>query len=979
MDPTLLARPLAAPPLRTRRAVAWLVSLSQSIRGRILIAFLVMSVITGALGAYASWGIRRAGVLVTKTFDESLMSINYARAAAADFAAMQAAFARRTVATDPALRHKLDEKLEALEKSLSDDLAIAAERSQSRRAAQAAANVRHAVTAWTEVRQHLLDGIDPGAAWEALDRYAAIVDQQVDLLINYTAGDGFTYRQSARTAVADDLNLNLIGTALALLLSALVAWLLARRIIGPVAIASAVAERIAGGDLEGAIPQSSTDELGTLLAAMRVMRDNIRKAMAREVAQRRLAQSRRADALENSREGIVVVDAVGRIALANSQAADFLGTSSARLMPGTSVVELATAASDPLEATLLPLDGDRSAVDETRLADGRWLRVSRSVTQDGGFVVVCSDISVLKEQEARLEATNVRLDAALENMSQGLCMYDAQNRLAVVNRRFCEIYSLSPREASPGMTFGEVLQQSVTAGNHRDRSVADLLAEQEVYVGQRMTGTYFQELSQGRVVAITHQPIADGGWVATYEDVTERRQAEARIAFMARHDALTGLPNRVMFSERIEQALAQLGRTSGAFAVIFLDLDNFKQVNDTLGHPVGDALLCAVAERLQACVREVDTVARLGGDEFAIVQSGVHQPEDAAVLARRIVEVVSAPYDLEGHRLTIGISVGISVAPGDGTACAKLLKNADVALYRAKMDGRGTWRFFEAEMDARLQARRVLELDLREALASNAFDLYYQPLYDLEHNRISGFEALLRWPHATRGFISPAEFIPVAEEIGLIDTLGEWVVHRACNEAMRWPGDVKVAVNVSPAQFKTTRLERVVTQALAASGLSANRLELEITESVLLANNAATLAMLHALRKAGVRISLDDFGTGYSSLSYLRSFPFDKIKIDQSFIRDVEATDGASLIVRAIIDLSSSLGMRSTAEGVETEEQLARLRMEGCNEVQGYLFSRPVPAREVPGLLKRWGCTTPTDRRAQARNGRRKPLLSAAS
>ena len=971
MDSTVPDLPPTPAPTRLQKATAWFASLGQTIRGRILIAFLVMSVITGALGGYASLDIMRAGVLVAKTFDESLMSINYARAAAADFATMQAVFARRIVATDPALRHKLDEKLQALEQSLTDDLTIAAERSQSTRAAQAAANVQRAVKAWTEVRQHLLDGTEPGAAWEALDHYAATVDQQVDLLINYTAGDGFTYRQRAGAAVAEDMRLNLIGTALALLLSALVAWLLARRIIRPVAMASAVAERIARGDLDGAVPEGSADELGALLAAMGVMRNNIRAMMAREVAQRQLAQTRLADALESSREGIVVVDAERRIALANSQAADFLGSSSAALQPGLPVTELATAVAEPRDVgvTRLLLDGDLSTVDETRLPDGRWLRVSRSATRDGGFVVVCSDISLLKEQEARLQATNLRLDAALENMSQGLCMYNAENRLEVVNRRFCEIFSLPPDKIVPGMTFRAVLEQSIAAGNHKGKTVSDLMAERTAFLSQRMTGTYFQEMDHGLVIAITNQPTTDGGWVATYEDVTERRQAEERIAFMARHDALTGLPNRILLSERIEQALAQLGRNAGGFAVIFLDLDNFKQVNDTLGHPIGDRLLCAVAERLQACVREVDAVARLSADEFAIVQLGVNQPEDAAVLARRVVEVVSAPYLLEGNRIAIGISVGISIAPSDGTASDKLLKNADVALNRAKSDGRGTWRFFEAEMDARLQARRSLELDLREALAKNELDLFYQPLYDLDHEWISGFEALLRWRHPTRGFISPAEFIPVAEEIGLIDTLGEWVLHRACADAAHWPPGLKVAVNVSPAQFKSTRLVPAVTQALTSSGFPAKRLELEITESVLLANSGATLATLHALRKLGLRFSLDDFGTGYSSLSYLRSFPFDKIKIDQSFIRDVAATDDANTIVRAIIDLSRSLGMRTTAEGVETEEQLTRLRQKGCNEVQGYLFSKPVPVREVAGLLERWGAPAVVEKRPRVRRG----------
>jgi diguanylate cyclase (GGDEF)-like protein/PAS domain S-box-containing protein len=797
----------------------------------------------------------------------------------------------------------------------------------------------------------MVEGIAPAAAWDELDRYAAIVDQQIDLLVNYTAGDAFTYRQRARAAVAEDTKLNLVGTGLAVLLSGLVAWLLARRIIGPVAAASAVAGRIAVGDLDGEIPPASADELGALLAAMGIMRENIRAMMQREVAQRRSAQARLADALDSSREGVVVVDGEGRIALANSQAADFLGSSSELLRPGA---EFATAVTGSTGAgTALVRVGDQlPTTGETRLADGRWLRVSRNATQEGGFIVVCSDISVLKEQEAKLTATNLRLDAALDNMSQGLCLYDGDNRLKLVNRRYFEIFGLSSDQVLLGMTFREVLELSVP-GNHAGKITSELIAEREEFVSQHAKGTQFHELRHGRVVAMAHQSTMDGGWVATYEDVTERRHAEARIVFMARHDALTNLPNRVLFAERIEQAIAQLGRGSG-FAVLCLDLDYFKQVNDSLGHPVGDQLLRAVAERLQACAREIDTVARLGGDEFAIVQCDVKRPEDAAVLARRIVEVVSAPYQIDGQCLMVGVSIGISLAPADGTLCEKLLKNADLALYRAKVEQRGAWRFFETEMDARLQARRRLEVDLRAALANDELDLHYQPIYDLECERINGFEALLRWQHPTRGMVSPSEFIPIAEEIGLIVSLGEWVLYRACAEASKWPEYVKLAVNVSASQFTSNGLVNAVIDALATSGMKAQRIELEITESVLLANSGATFNILHSLRDLGVRISMDDFGTGYSSLSYLRSFPVDKIKIDRSFIRGLGTPDGSDMIVRAIIGLGRSLGMLTTAEGVETPEQLSQLRMEKCNEVQGYLFSPPVASRYIPELFERW-------------------------
>jgi diguanylate cyclase (GGDEF)-like protein len=413
------------------------------------------------------------------------------------------------------------------------------------------------------------------------------------------------------------------------------------------------------------------------------------------------------------------------------------------------------------------------------------------------------------------------------------------------------------------------------------------------------------------------------------------------------------LPNRSVLSERIEQALAQAGRGPG-FAIFCLDLDYFKQVNDTSGHPVGDELLRAVANRLRGCVREIDTVVRLGGDEFAIIQPGITNPEDAALLARRLVECVGAPYEFDGKRLIIGCSVGIAMAPSDGTIAEKLLKNADIALYRAKSDGRGTWRFFEPEMDASLQARRALELDLREAMDKDEFELFYQLFYCLRSDRVSGFEALLRWRHPTRGLVPPELFIPIAEEIGLIIPLGEWVLCRACEQAATWPEELKLAVNVSAVQFRNSELIEVVAKALAASKLPAHRLELEITESVLLANSAETLAKLHKLHALGLSIALDDFGTGYSSLSYLRSFPFEKLKIDQSFVRDLTGTEESKVIVRAIVSLGRSLGMQTTAEGVETIEQLNQVRAEGCDEAQGFFFSHPVPATELASAIMTW-------------------------
>ncbi len=816
---------------RWHRNVSWATSLCMTIRGRILVAFLVMSVITAALGAYAALGIRNAGLLVDKTFDELLMSINYARAAATDFAAMRAAFARRWIATDPSMRAALDGQIDKLSESLSEDIKIAKQRSQSKRADGAADNVQNAVNAWKGICERLLDATKLDVNWETLDHYAAKVDEQIDLLVNYTAGDGFLYRQRARATVARDVQLNAVGTALALLLSALVAWALARRIVGPVAVASNVAERIAAGKLDVAVPKGGADELGALLAAMGVMRDNIKTMMDREVEQRRSAQARLADALECSQEGVLMVDANDGIALANAQAADFLGVPADLLKPGTPLSHLEAELPETVDAghVLMRRDGDLHATSEVLMADGRWLRISRSPTRDEGFIVLCSDISRLKRQESSLRETNLLLDAALENMSQGLCLYDAQNRLEVFNRRFLEIFKLSRDQIKPGMTFSEVLEVGVALNNHPHKTVEQLVAEHGEFLGESAIRPHLYELSDGRVVSCLYSPTADGRWVATYEDVTERRQAEAKIMHMARHDALTNLPNRVLFRERMEQALDR----GDKLAVMFLDLDRFKSVNDSLGHPVGDALLCAVTERLQRVVCGVDTVARLGGDEFAIVQHNA-RPTDASELAAHVIETLLEPFEIHGHQVVIGTSIGIAMAPADGNEPDQLLRNADMALYRAKAEGRGTYHFFQAEMDAQMQDRRRLELDLRKALLAEQFELYYQPLVNVASGEVSGFEALIRWNHPQRGIITPDAFIPVAEEIGLIVPLGDWVLKQACRDAVGWPANLTVAVNLSAAQFRNPMLALSVVSALGHSGLAAARLELEITETVLL-------------------------------------------------------------------------------------------------------------------------------------------------
>ena len=530
-------------------------------------------------------------------------------------------------------------------------------------------------------------------------------------------------------------------------------------------------------------------------------------------------------------------------------------------------------------------------------------------------------------------------------MSLGVLMFDKDARLVFCNQRYIKMYGLSPSVVMPGCGLRELLRHRAAVGSldaGADEYVAELL--EEVAAGKPTSAIV--RSAYNRVFSIVRNPVPGGGWIATHEDITERQRAEERIVHMARHDALTDLPNRIMLRERLEHELKRVKRGE-CLAVLCLDLDHFKSVNDTLGHPIGDELLKVVAERLRRCVREPDTIARLGGDEFAVIMTGMVEPTDAVALAKRIRASVTKPYHLDGHQIITDISIGISLAPVDSCEPDQLLKNADMALYGAKGDGRGTYRFFESEMDARMKARRELELDLRKALVNVEFELHYQPLVNLKTNEITAFEALVRWNHPVRGLISPADFIPVAEETGLIIPLGEWVLRRACAETAGWPAHIKVAVNLSPAQLKSRNLTQLVMSALAESGMAPDRLQLEITETVLMQNTFNTLATLHQLRKLGVQIAMDDFGTGYSSLSYLRSFPFDKIKIDRSFIKDLSNGNEPLAIVNAVAGLANSLNMVSTAEGVETQQQLDQLQTVGCTEMQGYLFSRPHPASEI--------------------------------
>jgi len=544
-----------------------------------------------------------------------------------------------------------------------------------------------------------------------------------------------------------------------------------------------------------------------------------------------------------------------------------------------------------------------------------------------------------------------RLDTAINNMTQGLLMFDSSHRLVVANQRYVEMFGVSTEVVKPGCTLQDLL-------NHR-KEIGSFKGDVDAYCAtlfrKMAQGEIFQtilETADGGSIQVSYRPLPRGGWVTTLEDITERRRVEDRITHLAHYDALTDLPNRALFHEQLKRELARIA-PGEQLAVLYIDIDEFKSVNDTLGHLIGDELLKSVAVSLGRCVRDTDFVARLGGDEFAIVQTGIRTADDVTGLVTRVLDTIREPYECLGHQVTTDASIGIALAPQHGADLDQILKNADLAMYAAKSAGRRTYRFFEPEMDARARARHILEMDLRQAISDGAFEVHYQPCISLQDNKITSCEALLRWRHSERGMIPPAEFIPIAEETGLINQLGEWVLTTACAEATTWPDHIKLAVNVSPVQFKSGTLALKIVAALAASGLPASRLELEITEAVLIRDDEAALAILHQLRAIGVGIALDDFGTGYSSLSYLQRFPFDKIKIDRCFVNDIAEPDGSSCIVQAVVNIAAARQMTTTAEGVETQQQRELLRALGCAEMQGYLFSPAKPAAEIRQLFHR--------------------------
>jgi diguanylate cyclase (GGDEF)-like protein len=534
---------------------------------------------------------------------------------------------------------------------------------------------------------------------------------------------------------------------------------------------------------------------------------------------------------------------------------------------------------------------------------------------------------------------------ALDNIVQGLIMFDAEGRVVISNQQYLDLYGLSADIVKPGIDVIAVMKHRKETGSFTG-DVEPFCVSVLEHMGKETSTLRTRECVGGRVIQNLRRPLSTGGWIATTEDITERDRYVERVLHMAHYDSLTELPNRTRFRDQLAMTLNELSADE-MLAVLYIDVDQFKGINDSLGHAIGDELLTILSRRLKGCLTESELAARIGGDEFAIIQTPVRDPSEIAGLIERVYTVIRQPFECQGHTLIVDASIGVALAPEHGTDLDTLLRRADMAMYAAKANGRRVARWFEPDMEARVKAIRAMEDDLALALSNGEFEVHYQPLVRLVDEQTVGFEALVRWRHPTRGWISPGEFIPVAEETGLIEKLGDWVLSRACSDAAIWPTHIKVAVNVSPVQFRNRSFALKVVEAVARSGLSPQRLELEITEAVLIHDDKVALDTLHQIRSTGVRIAMDDFGTGYSSLSYLQRFPFDKIKIDRSFIEDIDKPDGSACIVKAVVDIARARNISTTAEGVETIEQRDRLRTLGCTEMQGYLFSRAMPASQV--------------------------------
>ena len=686
------------------------------------------------------------------------------------------------------------------------------------------------------------------------------------------------------------------------------------------------------------------------------------KLVAEKAAELELINARFNAALRNMSQGLCLFGPDQRVVIANARYAEIYRLSEHQVKPGTTLRQILELRRQ--NGTNFAIDPEtyvsvnvKLANEIQHLADGRVVSIKRQPMANGGWLTTHEDVTaekhsekLLAEKAAELEVMNTRFSAALSNMAQGLCMFDGQRRLIVWNQRFAEMYDLPARLLKVGTPYEEIVGDRIARGMLKHVASSEVETKVTELAALPSDARRIDELTDGRFIQLTRQPMQGGGWVAIIEDITERRRAEAEIVHLARHDVLTGLANRAEFNARLEEASKRLKRNGGTVTVMMIDLDKFKAVNDTLGHLAGDRLLIEVGRRLQSTIRDTDVLARLGGDEFAIIQEGGPDQHEAAIaLALRIIDEITRSFDLNGQEASVGASIGIAMAPENGVEPEELLKRADLALYSVKAGGRNDFRLFQNELLEIANTQQSAENELREAIALEQFELHYQPVVNVKTRELCGVEALVRWRHPARGPIAPDHFIPLAESTGLIVPLGEWILQQACADAASWPADIKLAINISAVQFKKSNLFDAVLRTLVESNLPPQRLELEITETSLLENQEAHLTTIRQLKNLGLSIALDDFGTGFSSINYLTIFPFDKIKIDKSFTKGILNRGDCKAVVASTLALAQGLGIVTTAEGVETEEQFEYMRAAGVELAQGYLFGRPVPISEFGG------------------------------
>ena len=655
-------------------------------------------------------------------------------------------------------------------------------------------------------------------------------------------------------------------------------------------------------------------------------------------------------------QGLCLFDADKNLVVSNSRYQQMYDLPDELVRPGTPLQRILQHYQDRGETSSMSVDQHVQLMPTQRqqdyeLKDHRQILIQRKPLPDGGWVATHEDVTeqkrgeqMLAQKAAELEAINLRFDAALNNMSQGLCMFDAEQRIVVSNARYCDIYHIDHSRIKPGTTLAQILEYRREQGTHFVDVAPEVYLDRNV---KQLNET--RELADGRVVAIARHMMQDGGWLTTHEDITDRARNEKRIAYLAQHDLLTGLANRAVFSEKLDEAAKRLQRHGTTFTVLMLDLDRFKLVNDTLGHAAGDQLLVEVARRLSSSLRDTDVLARLGGDEFAIIQENEsNQSEGAIALALRIIGLIEQPFDLGSNRVSVGTSIGIAFAPEHGVNPETLLQKADLALYATKSGGRNDFRIFQADMTEAADTQKSMEGELREAVDRNEFELHYQPVIDVRTRATTGLECFVRWHHPSKGVLPPSQFLAAAEAAGLMLPLGEWILRQACLDAAAWPAHIRVAVNMSAAQFHKANILDVVLCALVESGLSPERLELEIPDAALIEGNlAAHLLTVRQLKNLGIGVVLDNCGVGYSAASYLQSFPFDKFKIDRAIVQGCATRRDCAAVVASAVALARGLDVTTVAKGVELPAQFEALKAAGVDFAQGYLFGRPVPNSEL--------------------------------